>query len=456
MFSVAIAQAPASRNAVHDPYRWLALLCALLLGLGSAVAAHAGVADAPGGDLEVSLVTYGSGSLYWERFGHDAIQIRDRVSGESVDFNYGVFDFEESGFLWNFVRGHMHYMIDAEPSSVDEEDYTDEGRSVVRQRLALTATQAANLRAFLLWNLRPQNAVYNYDYLTNNCSTRVRDALNATLGGALRRAFGARPAPMTYRQQIDRLMSPEPWLMLAMDFALGPSADQPLNEWQESFLPEVLAREIRSVRIPDGRDGTEPLVVSERQIAPNRLTPPSATPPDLDVPLGLAGLALAFVMLASRRRLPTLHALLTTAYLVVVGLAGTMLLALWAFTMHHAAWENANLLLFNPLAFAMPATAWRTRHGTAGGQLARALAALQLGAVLLAALLHALPGTTQQNLPWLLFAIPAWAALANGLRARDAKGPKRRDYVVVPTADRRTLPSATKAFRMKNRRHPSG
>ena len=49
---------------------------------------------------------------------------------------------------------------------------------------------------------------------------------------------------------------------------LGPFADHPLNEWQESFLPMVLAREMRSVRVPDGRGGVKPLVVSERQIAP--------------------------------------------------------------------------------------------------------------------------------------------------------------------------------------------
>ncbi|MGB6450913.1 MAG: DUF4105 domain-containing protein [Steroidobacteraceae bacterium] len=396
-------------------------LCALLLGLGSALAAHAGVVDTPSEDLEVSLITYGPGAIYWERFGHDAIQIRDRVSGESVDFNYGVFDFEERGFMWNFARGLMHYMIDAERSDMDEQDYIAEGRSVVAQRLALTAAQAASLRAFLLWNLRPGNAVYNYDYLTNNCATRVRDALNATLGGALRRVMVARPAPMTYREQIDRLMSAQPWLMLAMDFALGPSADRALNEWQESFLPFVLASEVRRLRIPDGRGGSGSLVLSEHQIAANRLTPPPESPPNLDVPLGLAGLLLAGVMFASRRQLPALHVSLATTYLIIAGVAGTLLLGAWTLTMHRAAWGNANVLVFNPLAFAMLPSVWRTRHGAGGTQLARALVALQLGAAVLAVLLHVLPGTAQQNLPWLLFAIPVWLAVADGLRAREAK-----------------------------------
>jgi Domain of unknown function (DUF4105) len=399
--------------------RSMIALC-VVLGLGVALGARAGVIDAPGGDLEISLITYGPGAMYWERFGHDAIRIRDRVSGESADFNYGVFDFEDSAFLWNFARGHMRYMIDIQPSDIYQRAYIHAGRSVVEQRLALSSAQAVSLRAFLLWNLRPENVGYNYDYLTSNCATRVRDALNSALGGALQADFATRHAQMTYRQQIDRLMGVQPWLMLAMDLALGPSADHPLNEWQESFLPMVLAREMRNVHIPDGRGGVKPLVVNEWQVAPNRLTPPDTISPYLDVPLGIAGLALAVTMLVSGRRVPTLRASLCVAYLVFAGIAGTVLLALWTLTMHRAGWENANLLVFNPLAFALVHAAWRTRNGMCGGPIARTLVAFQLGAAFLAVLLHFLGGTFQQNLPWLLFSIPVWLAIAAGLYANAA------------------------------------
>ena len=389
-------------------------LYALLLGLAVCVGARAGVLEAPGEDLEVSLVTYGPGAIYWERFGHDAIRIRDRVSGESGDFNYGVFDFQDSAFIWNFARGHMRYMIDVGSSDINQQDFIDEGRSVLEQRLALSAAQATNLRAFLLWNLRPENQSYDYDYLTRNCSTRIRDVLNSVLGGALQPLLTARPAPLTYRQQIDRLMSAQPWLMLAMDLGLGRSADQPLNEWQESFVPMVLARELRSIRVSDGHGAVHSLVVSERELAPNHVTPPGRLPPDLKMPLGIAGLALAIVMLASRARLPTLYGSVVVAFLIFMGFLGTILLALWALTTHHAAWQNANLLVFNPFAFAMVGAAWRSRGGMDGGLLARIVVAIQVCAGMLGLLLHLLPGTAQQNLPWLLFAIPVWLAIAVG------------------------------------------
>ena len=395
--------------------RFGSCLCVAALWMLHAAGAHAGVVDAPGADLEVSLITYGPGAIYWERFGHDAIQIRDRVSGQSVDFNYGVFDFDERGFLLNFARGYMHYMIDAERSDVDESDYIDSGRSVVRQRLAFTPAQAVSLRAFLIWNLQPENAGYRYDYLVNNCATRVRDALNAALNGALRGPLTAAPGAMTYRQQIVRLMSAQPWLMLAMDLGLGPAADRPLNGWQESFLPMVLERQLRDVKVGAGAAAT-PLVLRERRIAPNRLPPPPARPPDLGLPLALAGLAFAAAVAATRRRLARISALIGTLYLAFAGIAGIVLAALWTLTMHWAAWRNANLLVFNPAAFAFIGPLWRARRGRGPSTWTTRLIAAQLTGVALAVLLHLWPGVVQQNQPWLLFATPCWLALAWTLR----------------------------------------
>ena len=387
------------------------LLFALLL-FGTLSSAHASIANAPGANLAVSLITYGPGATYWERFGHDAIELRDSVSGEAVDFNYGVFDFNESNFFLNFARGRMHYLMDAGYSAPEQASYVEDGRSVTRQRLALNADQAGALRDFLLWNLRPENAGYNYDYYADNCTTRVRDALNQALGGILKTQLTARAGGMTYRQQTARLMSAQPWLMLIMDLGLGPYADQPLNAWQESFLPMVLQAQLRDVHLDNG----QPLLLSEQLLSPNRLDVPPATAPDLRLPLALAGLLIAALIVATRRWWHTGYALLGTLYLLAAGLVGILLLVLWTLTAHHSAWANANLLLFNPLAFLLLPTLWRSRRGLAASRFIDGVIALQLLAALIAILLHLLPGVVQQNQPWLLFALPCWLALAWSLR----------------------------------------
>ncbi|GLQ47098.1 membrane protein [Dyella lipolytica] len=395
------------------------LLLTLALILCSAcLPAQAEVENAPGANLEVSLITYGPGDIYWERFGHDAIELRDTVSGEEVDFNYGVFNFDEKNFFLNFARGRMHYLIDAEVTTDEENFYKQAGRSITKQQLALTPQQAAALRDFLFWNLRPENAGYNYDYYIDNCTTRVRDALDRALGGAIKARLTKLPGGMTYRQQTVRLMSAQPWLMLILDLGLGPYADQPLNAWQESFLPEKLQANLSSVTAMDEHGAPAALVQSEELLSPNHLSMPPPQPPDLRVPMGLAGLLIAgLIALAARWWLPG-FALFGSLYLLAAGLVGLLLLILWTLTAHHSAWANANLLLFNPLALLLLPAVWRKLRGITPSHFTDGTLLLQLLALIAAMLMHMLPGTVQQNQPWILFALPIWLALAWGMRQR--------------------------------------
>ena len=392
------------------------LLTFALILCSACIPAWADVGNAPGENLEVSLVTYGPGEIYWERFGHDAIELRDTVSGEEINFNYGVFNFDEKNFFLNFARGRMHYLIDAEVTTDEENFYKQAGRSVTKQRLALTPQQAAALRDFLFWNLRPENAGYNYDYYVDNCTTRVRDALDRALGGVIKARLTKLPGGMTYRQQTVRLMSAQPWLMLILDLGLGPYADQPLNAWQQSFLPETLQANLRAVTVTDGHGGTQPLVRNEDLLSPNRLSPPPTSSPDLRLPLGGSGLVLATLLLLMWRLVPTVYAALGTLFLLFAGVAGLLMLILWTLTEHHSAWANANLLLFNPLAFAFLRAPWQTQHNLIAQRRTNSLLLLQLAALFVAISLHLLPGGVQQNQPWLLFAMPCWLVLAWTLR----------------------------------------
>jgi hypothetical protein len=228
------------------------------------------------------------------------------------------------------------------------------------------------------------------------------------------------PGGMTYRQQTVRLMSAQPWLMLILDLGLGPYADQPLSAWKESFLPETLQTNIRTITVDDGHGGTHPLVQSEDVLSPNRLDVPPSTPPDLRMPLGIAGLIFAALIILSWRRAKLAYALLGSLFLIFAGLSGLLMLMLWTLTEHHSAWANANLLLFNPLAFVLIGSLWGARRGLQPSQLANGVLTLQLVALLVALLLHLLPGVVQQNQPWVLFTLPCWLTLAWSLRQNQA------------------------------------
>ena len=409
---------PPEHRDVSRTRRRVAVAALLLLGLMAVIPAWGGVRDAPGKDLQIALITYGPGSIYWERFGHDALQVRDTVSGQSINFNYGVFDFDQKNFLLNFARGRMNYMMDAERSGPEMQWYVQQGRSVRRQVLALSPQQAAKLRDFLLWNLEPQHMYYRYDYYINNCTTKVRDALNRVLGGDLEGQLQDMPSTYTYRQQTDRMMAGQPWLMLLLDLGLSGYADHPLDAWRDAFLPVELSRSINQVQDETGATADHPLVASDRLLAPGRLPPPPARAPNLVVPMALAGLALAGLLLVlgrSEHDLPQiLFGAVASLWLLLAGLAGLFMLAIWTLTTHRAGWANANLLLFNPLAFALLAAVWRQRVSRRAHLLAWIVAALALLA-LVANLTQLL---MQQNLPWILLALPVWAVLLHVLRRR--------------------------------------
>ncbi|MBS0381756.1 MAG: DUF4105 domain-containing protein [Proteobacteria bacterium] len=390
-----------------------AILCALL-----PLAARAGVIDAPGANLRVDLYTYGPGAIYWERFGHDALVITDTASGEAYAFNYGMFDFDQKDFYLNFARGIMVYRAAAWPAADDVQQFSGEGRSITDQHLDLTPAQRAQLRDFLVWNVQPANSRYRYRYFADNCTTRVRDALDMVLGGALKQQLtGPAAHGETYRSETDRLMSGQPWLMYLLDLGLGPYADQPLTRWTGAFIPARLMQELRGVHASDGA----PLVQSEIVLSPQRLPSPPAAAPDLRWPLLIAGLVLGVAFFASawlRDQYDVERwwfAFVGSAYALLAGLAGLLMLVLWFATAHSAAWANENLLLFNPLAWLLIPSLWRLRKpGARVTRLALGIAVLLTLSAVFALASKPTPWFPQHNLPWILFALPAWLGLLTG------------------------------------------
>ncbi|RZA13118.1 MAG: DUF4105 domain-containing protein, partial [Lysobacteraceae bacterium] len=187
-----------------------ALLLACAMGLARAQPAPAAAAPPP----RIGVLTMGPGEIFWERFGHDAIVVQDPVTAQATNYNFGFFDLAEDGFIGRFARGEMQYMLVALPLEEDLAYYREVGRGARLQWLDLDPAQARSLAAALAENARPENARYRYDYYTDNCATRVRDALDAALGGQLRRQMQGRSSGDTYRGESVRLASPATWMWL--------------------------------------------------------------------------------------------------------------------------------------------------------------------------------------------------------------------------------------------------
>src|SRR5690606_19407924 len=128
-------------------------------------------------------------------------------------------------------------------------------------------------------NARPENKYYEYDYYRDNCSTRIRDALDANLGGALHKRFQS-PGQMTLREHTLRATADSFWVYAGLDIAMGSYIDQPETRWGEMFLPEKLMQGVQSV-VFSGPHGTVPLVKEKRILYEAKARPPiRPKPPD--------------------------------------------------------------------------------------------------------------------------------------------------------------------------------
>jgi len=413
--------------AARGPLAWLLLLLCLLgpatpLRAQPLLPAPAGSGD----NLEISVLTFGPGEIYWERFGHNAILVRDRAAGSAIAYNYGVFDFRQKNFFLNFARGRMVYRIAADPLERDLDLYRYEGRWVQEQKLNLEPAQRAALRDFLEWNLRPENRNYGYDYFISNCSTKVRDALDRVLGGRLDAQLQAQATPYSYRFDAVRLIAPDFIAGIGMDVALGPTADLPQSGLQRSFVPMVLMQQLRQVRITDAQGHAQPLVREDTRLVEAQIPDDPPQPPDWRLPFLLAGLgigALLLLLAAQRRRRAARlgFAVLAAAWSLLCGVCGLLLLAIWFLTQHWAGWHNENLLLLDPLCLLLlPAAAASARAGWKPGAWALRLAWIVAALAAFSLLLRLVPGCHQANLPWILLLLPPHLALLHGLRQRRA------------------------------------
>ncbi|MBV6520219.1 MAG: hypothetical protein MNPFHGCM_00324 [Gemmatimonadaceae bacterium] len=362
----------------------------------------------PGSELTIYLMTMGQGDLVWEKFGHNAVGVRDERTGTDVVYNWGMFSFDQPGFLPRFLRGEMMYWMAAFDAAQTVVAYIGMNRSVTIQELNIEPSARLALRDFLVWNAREENRFYRYDYFRDNCSTRARDAIDRATGGALQEQLGSVRTAMSYRDHALRLTQDDFLVSTGIDIGLGLPTDRPLTAWQETFIPMSLERRIRDVRVAWSTGEQLPLVRSERVLFSSTRAPEAARPANRAPLLFVvsAGLGLILVLLCTRAGRGLYWArVLTVGWCVVwssvVGLLGVLLSLLWAATEHQAAYRNMNLLHYQPLwlavAIATPVAAvhWRRSRTSSAASIARIGATVGAALSILGFLALAFPALRQ-------------------------------------------------------------
>lgn len=316
-------------------FRIMMILClALVLRVGMATAQSC--------HLRISLLTCASGEDLYATFGHSAVRVIDSTDGADYVFNYGTFDMDTPHFYWKFVRGRLMYSLSVSDFPSFMMEYHEEKRKVTEQVLDLSCSQKQAVWQFLKQNYLPDNRYYKYDFLFDNCATRIRDIFV----GIFKEDWQVPdivPAPeMSFREIINQYLRYKPWERLGINLMFGKRTDGAMDSRTIQFLPHYLEVAFDSVTV-QGR----PLVETKRTVYDPGVTASPSYPFWHQPMLWFSILALVVILASFNRDNALSRALLPwvdRCLFFVTGLLGCFLLFMWFGTDHKVCAWNYNLL----------------------------------------------------------------------------------------------------------------
>lgn len=323
----------------------------------------ASVISAQQSQPSLSLVTVYPGNAIYSAFGHTAFRYVDSDNDIDILYNFGTFDFRDPDFVPKFVHGKLDYFLGVVKFKREFKNYSlIEDRSVVEQKLNLTPEETARIHSFLTENALPENRYYKYDFIKDNCSTRIQTVLDRTLGSSIMYDQGtiARIGERSYRDYIRYHLRKSPWFDVGIQLALGMPLDQKVLPSDSFFLPALVYDIMAGTALSDGR----PLVSSDETLFRSTADPINdplsdplndpikVSPPFLLFAL-LLGAELGLIYLGIIRKSGWAKKSLSCyeyALVLINFLFGLLIFYLWFISDHTATKGNLNILWCSPLS----------------------------------------------------------------------------------------------------------
>lgn len=302
-------------------------------------------------EIEFSLITCGPGSEIYELEGHTGLRVI-LPDGEDWIANWGVFNFNEPNFVYRFVSGQTDYMMAMEPTSHFLERYRRDNRTVYEQPLKLSETEAERLLELLHENSLPQNRIYRYNYVRDNCATRPLQMIGKAIGDSLE--LHGQPQFKSFRDAMTVYHKDYSWYQFGIDLALGSGIDSRLNLKEECFAPVRLHELFESATRRNGETittGSRQLVIPDNPLI-SKPTPGLLSP--IAVCWTLFAITLTFCLGAlGRKRPPVIWNSILFALFGITGLVTTFLIFI---STHEATSPNWLFLWTNPLPLVIAVT----------------------------------------------------------------------------------------------------
>jgi hypothetical protein len=300
-----------------------------------------------GNDTLIYLLTCGTGTETYSIYGHSALRVVFNEKKRDWVYNWGVFDFDTPNFAWKFAKGKLDYMLAVEPMQSFLQVYFYEKRYVQCQKLNLSDNETAKLIALINENLRPENIKYRYDFLYDDCSTRIRDLIEKSVGKKLLYPPESITKPPTFRAMVGKYQEPLPWLNFGINLLLGSRTDKGASFRDRMFLPIDLQKELSETVV--NRDGKmTPLLQNPDLILD--FDPPAVKQKFLTMPAFVFTLFLIIIlMISSLIKNRKLMRWFDLAIFLVFSIVAVLMVFFNFFTDHLQLRWNLNIIWLNPV-----------------------------------------------------------------------------------------------------------
>ena len=303
-------------------------------------------------DYVISVLTIGPGSSLSDSFGHSAIRIQDKSKNYDLVFNYGIYDFNDPKFYSNFIKGYLNYSLGVSYFKDFKSSYILNNRYIKEQVLLLPDSIKQIIVDRLIFNSKPENKNYLYDYFSNNCSTIIKDIIDESLIKYDYQNTYIVKSENTYRNLIYENINKNSWGSLGIDICLGSYIDQEIDAEKNTFLPEYLFEYLNSSYYSRAELNNKIKLVKRINLINNQ----SKQFPNLNIDTLFYSPLFIFIILSSLLIFinvkylnnKKVHLLLQSTH-VITSAIGFLLLFLWFFTDHYTAAYNYNLLWASPL-----------------------------------------------------------------------------------------------------------
>jgi hypothetical protein len=208
-----------------------------------------GVFSQSSNDTLAYLLTCGPGTETYSIYGHSALRIVIPEKHSDTVYNWGIFDFSAPNFVWKFAKGRLDYLLGDESLNGFLQEYFFDHRYVYSQKLNINQDETRKLVSLINENLKPENIKYRYDFFYDDCSTRIRDLLEKSIGQKLIYPPLETDRIPSFRDLVAKYQNPYPWYKFGVDLIMGSTSDKKAVFRDRMFLPIDMKDELSKLVI---------------------------------------------------------------------------------------------------------------------------------------------------------------------------------------------------------------